>query len=336
MQAHGLAQALANTLSATTAGTLAQNISVKIDSFMLQQTQPWASLPPAMIPDGISGVNPQDRRELLGLPVADIMISCGRQTVAPALFLKNWPATSRFIHLLHPRVGLGKFDLVVVPAHDFANKTHGLPANVIPTLGALNRLTPDILAQAYQKWHPLWAALPAPKIAVLLGGTNSVYNFDTKQAARIGAMFRQTHDQTGASFLVTTSRRTDSKILPIIRQFLAPIPHFAWAGDAPNPYFGLLACADHIIVTADSINMVSEACFTGKPVYIMHLPGKKLGKYLSFGPFQKPDKFAMFHQSFATQNYTRKFTGQLGTGKGKSLDEAARVAKIICQKFYKT
>ena len=98
-----------------------------------------------------------------------IVISCGRQAVAPALFLKNWPATSRFIHLLHPRVGLGKFDLVVVPAHDFANKTHGLPANVITTLGALNRLTPDNTAQTCKKWHPLWAALPAPKLPFYWG-----------------------------------------------------------------------------------------------------------------------------------------------------------------------
>ena len=81
MQAVGLAEALAR--------ALAHKRNVKIDNLTLRQVQPWVSLPPAVIPDGISGLNRQDRRHLLAMPVADFIISCGRQMVAPALFLKK-------------------------------------------------------------------------------------------------------------------------------------------------------------------------------------------------------------------------------------------------------
>ena len=51
-------------------------------------------------------------------------------------------------------------------------------------------------------------------------------------------------------------------------------PHYLhhWrAGDNDNPYFGILGLADKFIVTADSISMLSEACATGKPVYMFDL-----------------------------------------------------------------
>ena len=79
--------------------------------------------------------------------------------------------------------------------------------------------------------------------------------------------------------------------------------------------------------------MVSEACFTGKPVYVLHLPSKKSAMRLGDRLTKKQGKFALFHESLEAQNYTRKFTGKLGDGTGDSLDEATRVAKIICQKY---
>ena len=44
------------------------------------------------------------------------------------------------------------------------------------------------------------------------------------------------------------------------------------AGD--NPYFGLLALADAIVVTEDSVSMVSEAVATAAPVLLAALPGR--------------------------------------------------------------
>ena len=37
-----------------------------------------------------------------------------------------------------------------------------------------------------------------------------------------------------------------------------------------NPYLGLLANADHIVVAGQSFSLVSEALFTGKNIYLYH------------------------------------------------------------------
>src|SRR5690606_33845966 len=51
---------------------------------------------------------------------------------------------------------------------------------------------------------------------------------------------------------------------------LAGTPGLAWRGthDGPNPYPGLLAWADRIVCSPDSVNMVSEACATRVPVHV--------------------------------------------------------------------
>ena len=51
-----------------------------------------------------------------------------------------------------------------------------------------------------------------------------------------------------------------------------PAEIFRWSKDAAeNPYFGYLALTDEIIVTGDSMSMLTEACATRKPVHIFGL-----------------------------------------------------------------
>jgi len=38
--------------------------------------------------------------------------------------------------------------------------------------------------------------------------------------------------------------------------------------DDDNPFFAFLGLADRVIVTADSVSMMTEACVTGRPVYL--------------------------------------------------------------------
>ena len=76
------------------------------------------------------------------------------------------------------------------------------------------------------------------------------------------------------------------------------MPHYLWNGEGDNPYFGLLGLADFIVVTADSVNMVSEAASTGKPVYVAALPGGSA-------------KFWNFHQRLMEEGVTRAFEDKL-------------------------
>src|SRR6185369_4221368 len=80
----------------------------------------------------------------------------------------------------------------------------------------------------------------------------------------------------GGSLMVTTSRRTGDRLAEAIEDFLtAPVYFYDWKDEdveSKNPFFAFLGLADAVIATGDSISMCSEACATGKPVYIYVTP----------------------------------------------------------------
>src|SRR3546814_5932667 len=115
--------------------------------------------------------------------------------------------------------------------------------------------------------------LPSPRVAVLVGGNNRYYTLDDEWMRGFVAQLRQMVDRSGCGILATISRRTGEAETSILRGGLASMPAALWDGKGPNPYFGFLGLADAIVVTCDSISMVSEACSTGKPVLVARLPG---------------------------------------------------------------
>jgi hypothetical protein len=126
--------------------------------------------------------------------------------------------------------------------------------------------------------------------------------------------------ETGAGILLTPSRRTGRDVEAALRQALAGTPCYIWDGKGDNPYLALLALSDFLVTTADSVNMVSEACFTGKPVYVVDLPGGS-------------QKFLRFHDAMRKGGYTRPFTGKLEHWTYPPLDEVRRVAAEILQRM---
>ncbi|MDA0654034.1 MAG: mitochondrial fission ELM1 family protein, partial [Proteobacteria bacterium] len=187
------------------------------------------------------------------------------------------------------------FDLVVVPRHD---RLRG--DNVVTTRGALHRVTGERLRRAADEFAADVAALPRPLVAVLVGGDNGVYRLGPDQArdlgSKLGALAR-----SGAGLAVTPSRRTGASNERILRDALAGLPAVVWDGGGANPYFGYLGLADAIVVTCDSVSMVSEAVSTGKPVYIFDLPGGS-------------DKFRAFHAGFRADGFTRPLADALASG----------------------
>jgi len=68
-----------------------------------------------------------------------------------------------------------------------------------------------------------------------------------------------------------------------LRRRYAGAPGVLWLGpeDGANPYPGLLAWADRIVCSPDSVNMVSEACATTVPVFVSE-PGRAAGRMREF------------------------------------------------------
>jgi mitochondrial fission protein ELM1 len=190
------------------------------------------------------------------------------------------------IVLLDNRAGLGIADVIWVPQHD---RLRG--PNVVTTLTAPHSFTAERLARLRQVIPADIAALPRPRIAVILGGKNKVYEFRPADDARLAASL-QALGALGASFMITPSRRTHARLLEVTEEATRAFARILWNGEGTNPYPDFLAHADAFVVTADSVNMTGEAAATGRPVYL-------------FTPSAGSDKFRRFHAALQAHGATR-------------------------------
>ncbi len=249
-------------------------------------------------------------------PWPDLLIATGRASVPAALYVRrasrNKGGNGTFtVQVQNPVIHPSRFDLVVVPRHD------GLTgANVMTTRGSLHRVTPELLKREAEKLLPSVRHLPSPRIAVLLGGSNSSYQFAPREAGQLTIQLAAMIKSTGGSLMITPSRRTGEPNLLIMKAGLHDVPCTIWDGQGDNPYYGMLGLADTILVTCDSVNMVSEACTTGKPVHVIDLPGGA-------------DKFRRFHQSLRDDGLTRPFSGQIESWTYTPLTDVQMVAARI-------
>lgn len=173
------------------------------------------------------------------------------------------------VQVQHPRLDPARFDVIVVNRHD------GLTGpNVIVTRTALHRATPARLAEAAALWAPRLAHLPRPLVAVLVGGSNGRFRLDGAVAEALGASLAGMMRADRVGLALTPSRRTSVDARTALGRAVAPGGGWVWDMEGDNPYFGLLALADAIIVTEDSVSMVSEAVATSAPVLLAPLPGR--------------------------------------------------------------
>jgi len=253
---------------------------------------PWTHLPPALWFDLARALAPAS--DVLSPPWPDLLITCGRVCAAAGIAIKRASGGRTFlVQIQDPRIGRGTFDLMVVPAHDPARGD-----KVIVTNGAVHRVTPERLAEAAERFADRYAHLPHPRVAVLIGGQNRVYRFGMARLAAIADQIAALARRHGASLLVTPSRRTGKAGEALLRDRLVGLPAAIWDGSGENPYFAFLALADAILVTEDSVSMVTEATATGKPVHVIPLDGGS-------------SKFREFHRRMREAGITRSFTGAL-------------------------
>ena len=245
-------------------------------------------------------------------PWPDILIASGRQSVAAALWVKKRSGNRTIaIQVQNPGVAQRRFDLIIAPEHDRLDGP-----NVISTRGALHRVTPARLSRNAAVWSPQFSNLPRPYIAVLMGGSNSVYRLGTEECVRLAAKLKTCTRNLGGSLLITPSRRTGKEAMAALTAGVRGLPFFMWDMLGENPYFALLALADYIVVTSDSVNMISEAASTGKPVYVEILPGGS-------------GKSSRFLDRLREGGIIRDFSGELTPYSHPPLDDMTRAVERI-------
>ena len=268
----------------------------------LRPRLPWWWMPGRFWPSPLRAV----RLPPLGEPLA---IGCGGKA-APVLAALRRRGTLA-VQIQHPRMDVRKFDQVVVTRHD------GLTGpNVIVTRTALHRATALRLAAARGEWGVRLAHLPRPLVAVLVGGSNGRFRLEGAEGAALARDLAamMTLDRVGLA--VTPSRRTSAAAQRALHDGLAPLGAMVWDGQGDNPYFGMLACADAIVVTADSVSMVSEAVATSAPVLLVDLPGRSR-------------RIGAFLDGLRQDGRVRSFRGRLETWPTSPLDDTQAAADML-------
>ncbi|HEY7853155.1 MAG TPA: mitochondrial fission ELM1 family protein [Caulobacteraceae bacterium] len=213
-----------------------------------------------------SPATPADR---LAPPWPDIIVSCGRRSARHALAVRRASGGRTLaVHVQDPRLRSTAFDLIIAMEHD-AIRPGG---KVIKVATALHDLTPQNLNQAAQTWADRLAPLGHPLVGVTIGGDLKGRPFSLDDGRRLLACLQRLKDGSGSALAITPSRRTPENVLALLADAFAGDPRvFLWDRTGENPYRGILALADRLVVTSDSVSMVSEALAAPHPVEVFDL-----------------------------------------------------------------
>ncbi|MEO1150922.1 MAG: mitochondrial fission ELM1 family protein [Pseudomonadota bacterium] len=258
---------------------------------------------------------------LLRPPFPDLWIAAGSDTVGVTMAVKHANPQTFTIQTQDPRAPASAFDCVVPPHHDAIRGP-----NVLPMIGAPTPLTRQRIAEERARLDDWFTGVPARYVTVLLGGNNKRQWISPAQIDDlISSLTSLNHEGYGA--LISGSRRTDARVLTILREAFAGqlkkgtvrlIDSADVEATGFNPYPAILANPAAILVTEDSVNMVSEAAMTGRPVYTLGLCGS-------------PGKFRRFHETMRARGITRPFTGTIETWTYAPFDETARIASALAK-----
>jgi len=298
--------------NARQAEALAQALAPGAAAITLAPALPWRLAAPRLLPGAGSGYG-ADFSALLEQPPT-LAIGCGRQAALATRLLRARGAKA--VQILDPRIDPHHWDLVVAPEHD------GLRgANVLATLGSLHPIDDAWLAQARVRFAQ-FANLPRPRIALLLGGRSRHARFDRMGFEVMGAKLEAVLAREGGSVLLTTSRRSSDELREVLQHRYAGVPGVVWRGaeDGENPYPGLLAWADRIVCSPDSVNMISEACATTAPVYV-------------FDPARVRGRPRLFLDALLARGRIRAQDTQLAPFAAEPLRETARIAQLVRERL---
>lgn len=238
--------------------------------------------------------------------------------------------------LMTPSVlGIKPFDYAIVPEHDKPDPKIG---KVITTLGAPNHIYPPALKEIASHYFAGKDLEGHKVVAILIGGSDANYRINSRWAKDVLTPLRDVRD---AKFLITTSRRTGEGVENTIEEIFSGCPSLEYMflySRTPNQnsITAILGAATHVLVTEDSVSMVSEAVTAGHKVGLIRLPRTTdpIKHMLGYGARRFDDMFAKFAErglieDFGTDFHYPRFFEAYEQKHGLDFNEAKRAADWI-------
>ena len=245
----------------------------------------------------------------------DIIISCGRKSVIPSIYLKQkFKNKVMNIHIQDPKVSLDNFDYVVAPEHDSLSGK-----NVLISKGAIHYLRDGELEE---NKNYLKSQVNKEKLVTLIfGGPNRYYKYDNQIIDEIFSKIKNNFINKGYQLIFIPSMRTPKTIIDKAKDYFDESQIVITSVDK-KAYLCSLKLADHIVVTCDSTSMISEAAMTGKPIYVAQVPAIK-----------KNDRFEKFFELFKSLNIIKDFENSLKVWNYEKLNETDKISRYIKEQF---
>ena len=285
---------------------LAKALDLEFTHHKVELNSFWKLLPPKFTP--IS----QNVFKKIHSDAFDVIISCGRKSVIPSIFLKkNSKKKVMNIHIQDPKVNLDNFNYVIAPEHDGL-----IGQNVFSTKGAIHYLTKE---EINNHSNYLKDRLQTKKeyFLLILGGPTKHYDYSGKNILNILNLFNDLVEKNKLQGIVIPSMRTPKDVIELSKNKLGENSLVIDTVDK-KAYLSALSLAKYISVTCDSTSMISEAALTGKPIYVADIPPKK-----------NDYRIKKFREIFDQLNIIKKLDVKLETWHYESLDETSRIAKKI-------
>ena len=266
----------------------------------------WKLIPPSLTPVKKYVFKNNIEKEF------DIIISCGRKSVVPSIYLKkNSNKEIINIHIQNPKVSFNNFNYIIAPEHDEISGK-----NVISSKGALHYLTIEEIEKS-KDYLQNKTNTKKDILTLILGGPTKYYNYSTQNIKSIFSNIKNLTEKNNLHLIVIPSNRTPMETVLLAKSELMKDTTIVETVDK-KAYLSALCLAKYIVVTCDSSSMISEAALTGKPVYVAMIETKRNDK-----------RFKEFRKLFENMNILRKLDDKLETWSYEKLDEANRIAKLI-------
>ena len=246
----------------------------------------------------------------------DIVISCGRKSVIPSIYLKKKLKNKILnIHIQEPKVSLKNFDFIVAPEHDALMGT-----NVLTSKGAIHYLT-NIEIDKSESYLRGKTDSKKNIVSLIVGGPTKHYNYESKIVDEIFKKIENNFINNNYQLIVIPSMRTPQRIIDKAKNFFGNkqiiIPNVD-----KKAYLSALKISDYIIVTCDSTSMISEAAITGKPIYVAQMPAVK-----------NDIRFKSFFNLFESLNIIKPLNNSVEKWNYTKLDETNKIADQIREKI---
>ena len=273
---------------------------------------PWNLIPPKFTL--ISAVVLKDKTYMTEDEIPDLVISCGRKSVIPSILLKKKNPKIFTIHIQDPKVNLKNFDVIVTPEHDNLNGD-----NVYSSKGAIHYITETEIEKA--KPYLMGKIKSQKVVSLILGGPNKYYSFDDSQLIKIFNKIKSNFVSEGYKVIIIPSTRTPKASIELAKKEMNSCAHIVNSVDK-QAYLSAYALANYVVVTCDSISMISEAATSGKPIFVAHMKAKK-NNY----------RFKRFFELFKKIGITRDLGEKIEIWTYNKHNEAERIATIIKDKI---